>query len=148
MDLAKLSAELADDPLGRGYAGMSDAEAAASLNATDREKPRRVPVGELLTVLRDRGKWLAIKVSDLEPAAAARDLFEGAQIVPDVNLANPAMQAGLDGLQDADLIDAGTRADIEALGETRRSRAEELGLLGRSPEVGPAHVARARAGDF
>lgn len=34
--LAILSAELANDPLGRGYSGMSDAEAADNLNVRDR----------------------------------------------------------------------------------------------------------------
>ena len=36
MDYAILKAELTDDPLARGYAGMSDDQAAASLNAADR----------------------------------------------------------------------------------------------------------------
>ena len=36
MNLTALKAELTDDPLGRGYSGMSESEAAASLNAVNR----------------------------------------------------------------------------------------------------------------
>lgn len=37
MNLSTLSAELTNDPLSRSYAGMTDQEAANSLNAVDRE---------------------------------------------------------------------------------------------------------------
>ena len=36
MDIAALASELATDPLTRGYSGMTDVEAAASLNTADR----------------------------------------------------------------------------------------------------------------
>ena len=37
MNIAALKTELTDDPLARGYAGMSDEEAAADLNVENRE---------------------------------------------------------------------------------------------------------------
>lgn len=42
-----LAEELANDPLGRGYAGMSDEEVAASLMEPNRPRARLVPRGDL-----------------------------------------------------------------------------------------------------
>lgn len=52
MDLAALKAELDNDPLGRGYSGMDDVEAAESLNQRDRNPPREsVDAGLLMGAL-------------------------------------------------------------------------------------------------
>lgn len=52
MDMSALSDELTNDPLGRGYSGMDDATAAASLNAVDRPSTRPVEAP-------DQRMWLA-----------------------------------------------------------------------------------------
>lgn len=50
MDYQILQAELENDPLGIGYATMTDDEATAALNAPARLPRRHVPVGEVMAV--------------------------------------------------------------------------------------------------
>lgn len=55
MDLSALRTELTTDPLQRGYAGLTDAEAAANLNAVNRpvHRLRPVAIAEMLPLVSD-----------------------------------------------------------------------------------------------
>jgi hypothetical protein len=57
MDYVAIKAELTTDPLGRGYASMSDAQAVASLNAVDRAVPN--------TSVRAKDVWARIDSAEL-----------------------------------------------------------------------------------
>ena len=143
-----LIAELRNDPLGRGYAAMTDDEVAASLN-----EPRySVPTTRFIT-------WRAIAavLDDDEYAAVKAALNQLAQASPKVADMIPFLSqaTGDDGTGGGiDFGNAGVRAMIQALpgvseaakgkllalGERPASRAEILGL----PEVYPGHVESAR----
>ena len=145
---AVLTDELRNDPLGIGYANMTDEAVAASLN-----EPRyRVPTTRFIT-------WRAIAavLDDDEYAAVKTSLNQLAQASPKVADMIPFLSqaTGDDGTGGGiDFGNAGVRAMIQALpgvseaakgkllalGERPASRAEILGL----PEVYPGHVESAR----
>lgn len=145
---AVLTDELRNDPLGIGYANMTDEDVAASLNA-----PRySVPTQRFIT-------WRAIAavLDDDEYAAVKSALNQLAQASPKVADMIPFLSqaTGDDGTGGGiDFGNAGVRAMIQALpgigeetkrkllalGERPASRAEILGL----PEVYPGHVESAR----
>ena len=143
-----LTDELRNDPLGVGYANMTDEQVAASLN-----EPRySVPTTRFIT-------WRAIAATldDAEYAAVKAALNQLAQVSPKVADMIPFLSqaTGDDGTGGGiDFGNAGVRAMIQALpgvseaakgellalGERPVSRAEILGL----PEVYPGHVESAR----
>ena len=145
---AVLTDELRNDPLGIGYANMTDEAVAASLN-----EPRyRVPTTRFIT-------WRAIAavLDDDEYAAVKSALNQLAQASPKVADMIPFLSqaTGDDGTGGGiDFGNAGVRAMIQALpgigeetkrkllalGERPASRAEILGL----PEVYPGHIQSAR----
>ena len=145
---AVLTDELRNDPLGVGYANMTDDEVAASLN-----EPRySVPTQRFIT-------WRAIAavLDDAEYAAVKTSLNQLAQVSPKVADMIPFLSqaTGDDGTGGGiDFGNADVRAMIQALpgvseetkrkllalGERPASRAEILGL----PEVYPGHVESAR----
>lgn len=60
-----LSNELADDPLARGYSGMTDAQATDSLNDTlDRERNRTSMTGSEVLNAVNNTEYLALSASD------------------------------------------------------------------------------------
>ena len=145
---AVLTDELRNDPLGVGYANMTDDEVAASLN-----EPRySVPTTRFIT-------WRAIAavLDDDEYAAVKAALNQLANLSPKVADMIPFLSqaTGDDGTGGGiDFGNADVRAMIQALpgigeaakgkllalGERPVSRAEILGL----PEVYPGHVESAR----
>jgi hypothetical protein len=60
MNLEALKAELTDDPLERGYSGMSDAEAATSLNTVDCTRNRTTMTGSEIVNAIDSVEWAAL----------------------------------------------------------------------------------------
>lgn len=145
---AVLTDELRNDPLGIGYANMTDEDVAASLN-----EPRySVPTQRFIT-------WRAIAavLDDDEYAAVKAALNQLAQASPKVADMIPFLSqaTGDDGTGGGiDFGNTGVRAMIQALpgvseaakgkllalGERPASRAEILGL----PEVYPGHIESAR----
>jgi hypothetical protein len=129
MDYGKLSAELTEDPLVRGYSGMNDAAASADLNTVYREKNKTSMTGsEVLNAidqteynaLADANKvlvWNLMALGTLNPFGMESDLLVGAF--------------------------GGGSATITALAAARKesiSRAVELGL----GQIAPGDIENAR----
>ena len=148
--LVRLALELTDDPLQRGYAGMTDHQVADSLNAADRVRYRDVPLGELagLVELRNIYEKLVAAPADLTAAKLLR-LVSGETAISVIEYSLPQVRATLDAqlsaLAVASIITGDDLAAIAALGQETVSRAEELGILGQAPKVGAVTVQRARS---
>tara|TARA_R110000822_G_scaffold30982_1_gene89895 strand:+ start:46 stop:486 length:441 start_codon:yes stop_codon:yes gene_type:complete len=132
--MSALSDELANDPLGRLYSGMTDAEAAISLNFTDRPGP--VPAKDVRRYLLLAGKWPGIvdaaSTSTTEAVRlAAVNIIDTLANFEDFDLQDAtvlaAVTAGLDGLIAVSLMDAAEKTVILAMENNRQSRAQEIG---------------------
>lgn len=129
MDLVALRAELDTDPLALGYAGMTDEQAAASLNANGRDVNRtEVTGGEIATSV-VRSELAALTAGDQNYIRAL--ISAGVMPITD-NLKSEFGAVFGAGTQ--------TRANLLSLLKRPGSRAEELGLA----RVTPSHVADAR----
>lgn len=130
-----LLAELADDPLGRGYAAMSDAQVAESINTPDRTVER--------ATMRAADIFEAVVLSEYNALTAARK----AQVDRVLNLAGDDIPIGPTSKARAFLLDAFvagsvTRTNLAAAAQQTVSRAVELGLGSVSHEM----IAEARRG--
>ena len=128
---AALHDELINDPLGRGYAGMSDIQAADSLNTPDRDVSVDSVISEFVVA--------ALVPSEVNALAVAqqRNLW-GIIGAGSVRTDDPEVKAYF-----ADLFGAGTttRANLLALATQTISRAQELGLgLVKAPDVNEARA--------
>jgi hypothetical protein len=172
MDDAALKREIDTDPAGRGYAQhVLDGNLVAVadlLNEPVVPGRRQVPVGDVLALARTRGlvpriRQFAGVVPHFAPPAgvtpttqlaalAAVDLFETPDRLVDLDL--PEVATVLAALEQADLLTsrapdgtvlvtgAANRAAINALGDTKYSRAE---LALGEPGIAPGHADMARA---
>ena len=132
--IAVLGTELRNDPLGRGYAAMSDRAAADSLNARDRSGGQRDTVSgsEIFNAIVP-SEFTGLSA---EQQGFVRDVFSlGDQI--DVRTGTNTRQVLLNVFGAA----TATRANLDALVDRQRSRTEELDL----PVVHHLDVAKARA---
>ena len=135
MDYAVLAAELGGDPLSRGYAAMTDAEAAADLNMLYRTRQsERADPADAYNVI-DQSEWSALAAAQQQEIAAILQIGTalGHLVTPGSRVRQRFIAifgAGSDTI--AALLDLIT-VDI--------SRAEELGL----GAVKPGHVEKARA---
>lgn len=129
MDLVALKQELTNDPLNRGYASMTDAQAADNLNLGDRQPNREeLDSGTLVSSI-VRSEWATLSAADKDYVR----LIALAESVP----ITATLRSEL-----SDVFPQGTttRNNLRALLKRTGSRAEELGL-GR---VTPSDVAAAR----
>ena len=127
--LAIIKAELTSDPLSRGYAAMSDQEAAAAINANDREPERdNVTAGVLMSAL------VLTEYNAL--AAIERRYFDLLVSAGSVEL-NPTVRQQIRALFPAG---SGTRAGIMKALRRVGSRADELGI----GNVTPSDIADAK----
>jgi hypothetical protein len=154
MDYAALRAELLTDPLALGYAALSDAQAAARLNATDTGRTRRRadvssaeitqsvtvadytalganPTAAALSTERRYLAWLAL----IAAAPSVRLLNDDGSNTPVIDNLLAMFPAG-----------SGTRTRLQALATRAISRAEELGLGTVAP--GDVTLARDREGGW
>lgn len=129
--------ELATDPLGIGYAAMSDIETLASLSARTRTVFRDVGISQLAGVIEEQALVPALRAvpeaSPVYPVAEQLLRFAVGQTpVTSISYSDPAIRArtdqGIGGLAQMGIITQAQAATILALGRTTISRAEELGL--------------------
>ena len=142
MNKAALKNELTDDPLGRGYSGMSDSAAADSLNAANRAVVRSVSA-------QSQRMWLAGEIHQKIAAGVdtgATDTLKGICRSALLMATNEDEYVRADHLALLDALVAGgilTQAEADALddkADATISRAEELGL----GLVGEQHITKAR----
>ncbi len=133
MAASALKTELTTDPLTRGYAAMSDAAAAISLNTANRTGTAITLTGDDL--MNDVIVWTEVEAL----TAAKRDTL--AILLKAVDLDLTAGSKAV--VYMASVFGAGTqtRTNFQAITPPKISRAEELGL----PTIGHSDVALARA---
>jgi uncharacterized membrane protein YebE (DUF533 family) len=148
-DLAKLKAEVNEDPLDLGYVNMTDAEVANSLNARDIVKYVDVGVGELAGVIELGNIYEKLEQANTPEAAKVLRITGNGSPITVLEYSDPgtreALNAMIDKLVADGVISDSDRNAMMSLGMGFITRAEQLGLLGRSPEIGPAHVEKARS---
>ncbi len=122
-----LKDELVNDPLGIGYAGMSNAEVETSLNAKNRTMtvPTEIGVGLVLETLglADGNALLDLSKNTTDFRHVWPVLEQGRLRVDSVLVRNT-----LDGLAMAGAITQSSADALKALGEQACSRAVELGV--------------------
>lgn len=131
-DIKTLVDELTNDPLGRGYAGMTDQEVVDSLNAADRSRNKQAITGDDAFQATDAAEWGTLS----DPQRSQWLAFCGRQTIDPFGSANVAFVQSIFG---------GGSQTVQSLAALRLeaiSRAEELGYPGR---VRLGHVERARA---
>ena len=147
MNYSILVSEISDDPSNRGYAGMSDAEVAVSLNTADRIIQRPVPIKQIL-------RWSAAvdgiyrlrEASSTGPkdkrrlADAALQLLNHPHI-DELDVTDPEIAGMLEALVSFGVFTAAERDALIDRGKVTISRAEELGL----GQVKVGYVQRARS---
>lgn len=127
---SRLKQELTDDPLERGYSGMTDAVAAVDLNAVNRQV-------NIATVSR-QDVFEAIAIADFtELNAEQKSLLYAIIGMGDVRVNGTNTKAALLSMFGPGTV---TRANLAALQKENVSRAAELGLL----KVREGEVASAR----
>lgn len=132
MDYRKLRDELTTDPLARGYAGMTDVQAAASLNTADRAVARTIiPAYEIINATVP-AEWAALSAAEKQRYQTMTGAGQVDASNANVGAAFLAMFAG----------GTATRTALAALQSTTMSRAAELGL----DTVTTLDVERARGG--
>ena len=136
MDYAILSAELANDPLTRGYAAMTDNEVWVSMTTADRPARALVPIWKIKKHAIESGYWLALKNCAVEhpgyvAAALAVDYISDSRF-ENIDLDLTITITMLGGLVATSLITQTQADEIDALADTLQSRADELGLVGLS----------------
>ena len=116
------------------YTGLSDADAAAALNAPISGGRQLVPLWIAQQWFMAEGLWPALKAAALTPTAAS---FPVASVVYDmiaggkfqnVDFDNPLVQPMLDGLVTAALLTADQRAALDTLANVITTRAAQLGF--------------------
>ncbi len=126
-----LTSELDDDPLGRGYASMSDEDAAGDLNTVYRTRN--------ISNLTPSEFFQVVEPNELNALSAE----ESAVIWNILHLAGDINPMG----REAEIFfsvfgaQSQTIANLSVIRETNISRAEEIGIAG----VRPGHVQQARA---
>ena len=128
---AALHDELIGDPLGIGYAAMSDVQAVNSLNTVNQSVPvEEVPAAELIEATID-SDWTGVGAVDRERYS---QMVTGGSINP----SGPETQAHIETIFGSG---SATLANVVALGSRLISRGDEIGF----GFVKPPHVNEARA---
>ncbi len=142
----KLKSEIENDPLSRGYSGMTDAEVVESLVAEDRTVYKPISSAALLAWSAASGRLSKLRSAITDgPDDASRSLAEAAYILinrdgTDLNLALTDRMDMLNGLVAYSILSEDDKTSLLAIAQHSVSRASEIGL-GR---VRQGTVARAR----
>lgn len=130
MNLADLKSEIENDPLDRGYAGMSDVEVADSLNERTREADADALHGGDLVAALDQAEW--------EQLGSGQKQY--LQLIVSAG-SSPLTAAIRNSLREMFPTQSQTRRNLLRLMRQEASRGMELGL-GRN--ITPSDVANAR----
>lgn len=139
--MSALSDELTNDPLGRGYAAMSDPEVENDMNAIVHPVVGLIPIGTFVSTLYDSGTFDAMFMAMLQGDQVATAAMKKLELMKALGIEN--IDLGSD-KANADLVASGVpQADIDALkikATVLKSRAQVLGI-----HVNATLVAEARA---
>lgn len=141
-----LADEITNDPLSRGYAGMTDEQVAESLNAANISINATVTKAKLLQwaganqrIVKLKG-GLASPNDDVENICEAALRLLSAADVTTFDTGDSANTAFLDALVAARVLEDADKTSLLELGEKTISRAEQLGI----GTVRVGHVGEAR----
>jgi len=129
--MGTLRDEVANDPLGIGYAGMTDGELEAALNAKTRTRlvETRIGYGAIMSAL---GAVAGAEVLDnLEVIAVSNSPVKWAMkllAADNLNIGNVEARTQVDALAAAGAMTVAQAATLKALASQQCSRAEELGV--------------------
>ena len=151
MDYQALNAELITDPLGQGYAGMTDTEAADDLSTEYRDVNYPVLIDAVNYAVREAGKWTSYRekadlqtvegIYDNQSMREFMDMFASFTSLPEIDLQGTYMDALIDAMVVEGSMGAGVAASLKAFGVQTVSRGVELNLgVVRAGEVQTARV--------
>jgi len=144
-----LTTELNEDPLGRGYANMTDAEAADDLNTAYVTQYIDIPVGRLAGVIELEGIYEQLEPSGLAEAQKLLRIVRGETAISELAYSLSQQRTKIDEMLDAlvsqGVLSGGQAEKLKALGFRKITRAQQKGLLGGSDRIGFAHVQQARS---
>jgi len=145
-----LSDELTNDPLTRGYAGMTDEEATTDLNTEYRDVNYPILIDAVNYAIRENGKWTAFREKaelqtvsgtyDNQSMREFMDMFTGFTSLPEIDMQGVYMDGLIDDMVTEGSMGAGVAAALKAFGVQTVSRGVELGL--GTVRVGEVGVAR------
>jgi len=135
MDYQALNTELVSDPLGRGYAGMTDQEAADDLATEYRTRNKTSLSGDEAFTATDTAEFAALNTSQLQHKLSLWVAFTSKDAIDPFNAANIAFVDFVFGPSSA------TKTALAALRSEAIPRWQEIGI-GEAPNAG--HIAHAR----
>jgi hypothetical protein len=129
----KLRTELTTDPLGIGYSGMTDQQAADSLNAETRTELLPVEAGELTEWAMQAGRLARLRDAQTGQTDEVRSLAMGAEMIlfrdnGNVDPGNPNHVALINALVSAGVLTAADKTALVDQATHNISRAFEIGL--------------------
>lgn len=135
--MSALSEELTNDPLGRGYAAMSD------VNAIERDLNEKryavvglIPIGTFISTLYDSGTFDALFMAMLQGNQVAQSAMEKLKLMKSLGIENIDMGSDK---ANADLVASGVpQSDIDALkakATVMKSRADILGVVANDSTI-------------
>jgi hypothetical protein len=134
-NISALADEITNDPLGRGYDQMTDQGVADDLNTAYRSRDVTTFSGDFMFRQTDNTEFgnLTDHQQQLWVAFTSKARVD------------PWAQTNVDFVTNLFGSDSNTVAALDSERTKSITRAAELGLLGSSPEIGPAHVNQARS---
>lgn len=132
MNYEVLKEEIINDPLSRGYSGMTDNEVFISLTTKDRPVRVLVPLWQIKKHAIENGYWFTLKSTAVEhpgyiaAASAVEYISDGRFENIDMDLTST--QTMLGGLVATSLLSQDFADELDALADSLQSRANELGL--------------------
>lgn len=129
-----LKTEVTTDPLGRGYAGMTEDVVIASLLTSDRPARQIVDIWQVKKLLLEAGEWPMLVLAQtnenaqLAGAALSAVAYINDQRFEHLDMDLPAVQTMIGALRDAGIISQATYNSVDALATTTQTRAAELGI--------------------
>lgn len=140
--MSKLSDEITNDPLARGYSGMTDQQVADSLKAVSREVDRLVDLRELISYLLKNKRWVPIKSESESDALGVQGETTAFMVIMDnpnfdsLDLTDATTLTMLGAIKTAGLLNAADQTAIVAMGKELISRADELGIKFAPSDIG------------
>ena len=133
-----VSDELANDPLARGYAGMTDVEATDDLNTEYRDVNYPILLDAVNYAIRENGKWTEYSESaalqtvagtyDNQSMKEFMDMFTGFTSLPEVDMQAAYMDGLIDAMVAEGSMGGAVATALKAFGVRTVSRAVELEL--------------------